>query len=116
MATPEEIQQFLQDFKIKLEIWGIVFRDDRNKNTQALLNLEITTTDRINILKGIEIKDYCEGPLEEKFMNGVAMWVFGKLVKGKEVYIKITLGMAGGQVICISFHIAEFVLKYPLKK
>ncbi len=43
------------------------------------------------------------------------MWVFGKDVKGKEVYIKITLGKPNSHTICISFHKAEFPMSYPLK-
>ena len=41
--------------------------------------------------------------------------VFGKDVKGREVFIKITLGYENGQTICISFHLAEYPLKYPFK-
>ena len=41
--------------------------------------------------------------------------VFGKDVKGREVYIKITLGYQNGQTICISFHIAEHPMQYPFK-
>ena len=43
------------------------------------------------------------------------MWIFGKDVKGKEIYIKITMGSFGNSVICISFHIAEYEMQYPLK-
>jgi len=43
------------------------------------------------------------------------MWVFGKMVRGTEVYIKITMGTFNNSVICISFHLAEHPLKYPLK-
>jgi hypothetical protein len=43
------------------------------------------------------------------------MWVFGKNVKGQEVYIKIMLGQPGRSTICISFHIAEHPLNYPFK-
>ena len=43
------------------------------------------------------------------------MWVFGKDVKGQEVYIKITLGLPNSSTICISFHIAEHPMTYPLK-
>ena len=42
------------------------------------------------------------------------MWVFGKDVKGQEVYIKITLGK-GASALCISFHIAEHPMNYPFK-
>lgn len=49
MATSGEVQTFLRDFKVKLGIWGVVFRDDRGKNAQALLNLEITPVFREKI-------------------------------------------------------------------
>jgi len=42
------------------------------------------------------------------------MWVFGKDVKNNEVYIKITLD-AGTNALCISFHIAEYKMKFPFK-
>lgn len=116
MVSAEEVQLFLQDFKVKLGIWGVVFRDDRGKNAQTLLDLEITPAYREEILKALDIIDYCEGPKTEHLNGGSAMWVFGKMVKEQEVYIKITLGIAGAQVLCISFHVAEHKMKYPLKK
>ncbi len=115
MATSEEVHSFLQDFKVKLGIWGVVFRDDRGKNAQALLNLEITPVFREKILKELQVGDYYEGPKKENLYGGADMWVFGKTIKGQEVYIKITLGFSGAQVICISFHVAEHPMDYPLK-
>ena len=48
-------------------------------------------------------------------MKVFGMWVFGKDVKEREIYIKIMLGCADSQTICISFHIAEYPLSYPFK-
>lgn len=115
MTDKDEVNKFLADFKAKLAIWQVVYRDDRNKNMQTLLTLELTPAQRTEILKKLTADDYSEGPLEEKLYQGADMWVFGKLVKQKEVYIKITLGAAGTSVICISFHIAEHKMNYPLK-
>ncbi len=98
-----------------MDIWGVVVRDDRGKNAQTLLYLEITKDFRKKVLKSLVVEDYSEGPLAEKLYGGADMWVFGKLVKGKEIYIKITMGIAGAQVICISFHIAEHLINYPYK-
>jgi len=47
--------------------------------------------------------------------NIAPMWVFGKTVKNKEIYIKISLGKENTNAICISFHIAEYDLTYPFK-
>jgi hypothetical protein len=115
MISKTNIKSFLEDFHIKMEIWGIVIRDDRGKNTQTLFDLEITKAYREKILKDLEIEDYVDGPKEELLNGGADMWVFGKIVKGKEIYIKITIGMADSKVICISFHIAEHPMTYIFK-
>lgn len=115
MANQDEIQAFLRDFHVKMNIWDVVVRDDRGKNAQTLLDLEITKDFRNKVLKSLVVEDYSEGPLPEKLYGGADMWVFGKQVKGKEIYIKITMGIAGAQVICISFHIAEHPISYPGK-
>lgn len=115
MATKDEVHYFLQEFKTKLSVWGIVFRDDRGKNAQTLLILEISPIYREQILKELTVLDYSQGPVSDTLNKATSMWIFGKLVKAKEVYIKITMGIAGKQVLCISFHIAEHDMTYPLK-
>jgi len=106
---------FLKDFKEKMRFWDVLFRDDRGKNAQALVDLELRPIDRKALLEALETKDYSEGPLEEKLYGGADMWVFGKTIKKKEVYIKITMGAMGSSVICISFHLAQHKMNYPLK-
>jgi len=98
-----------------MKFWDVFFRDDRSKNAQALLDLELRPIERKVILEALENKDYSEGPLEETLYGGSEMWVFGKTVRKKEVYIKITMGAMGSSIICISFHLAEQTIKYPLK-
>ncbi len=115
MRRESEVATFLNDFKEKMKFWDVLFRDDRGKNTQALVDLEIRPIERKAILNAIETRDYSEGPLEEKMYGGADMWVFGKIVKQKEVYIKITIGPMGSSVICISFHLAQHKMNYPLK-
>jgi len=115
VETISTIQTFLSDFKAKKSIWGVLYRDDRGKNSQTLADLELRPVDRDNILDSLIPQDYCQGPLEEKLFGGSEMWVFGKEVKKNELYIKITLGITGAGVICISFHVAEYPLIYPLK-
>lgn len=115
MITEKEIASFLKEFKEKMKIWEILFRDDRGKNAQALVDLELRPIDRKMTLERLVVQDYSEGPLEEKLYGGSDMWVFGKQIKTKEVYIKISLGAHGNSVICISFHIAEHTMNYPLK-
>lgn len=115
MSTKSEVASFLKDFKDKMKFWDVLFRDDRGKNAQALAELELRPIDRKLILERLETKDYSQGPIEEKLYGGADMWVFGKIVKKKEVYIKITMGAMSSSVICISFHLAQYKINYPLK-
>jgi len=115
MATKIEVDHFLKDFKDKMKIWDILFRDDRGKNAQTLVDLELRPIERVGILENLDFQDYSQGPLDDVIYGIANMWVFGKMVKKKEVYIKISLGRIGSNVLCISFHIAEHTMSYPLK-
>jgi hypothetical protein len=109
--------RFLRNFKDKLRVFDILFLDDRGKNTQTLAILEITPLARRKVLESLETEDYSEGPLGGAMYGGGAeMWVFGRMVKHREIYIKVTMGMAGAATICISFHVAEYPMKYPFKQ
>jgi len=115
MASRQEVAKYLKELKVKMRIFNILFLDDRGKNQQTLHDLEISPDKRKEIISHLMPEDYCEGPLEEKMRGILPMWVFGKEVKNKEVYIKISMGAENSSVICISFHIAEHCLNYPYK-
>ena len=80
-----------------------------------MLELDITQSQRELIVKSFLPQDYVQGPVIDELNKLKEIWVFGKDVKGREVYIKISLGYQNGRTICISFHIAEHPLKYPFK-
>lgn len=115
MVSIEEVKTFLEQFNVKAQIFGIRFRNDREKNKETLRLLEISPLQREVIVKNLQVQDYVEGPIIDVLNKEGEMWVFGKDVKEREVYIKITLGYENGQTICISFHIAEKPLVYPFK-
>ena len=113
MATKEQVEDFLKRLKEKIKVFDIIFRDDRGKNLQTLATLEITPIYRKQVVLSIEPEDYIEGPIVDTLNKMGEMWVFGKNVKGQEVYIKIMLGQPNSSTICISFHIAEHPLNHP---
>ena len=115
MITKEEVQKFLNQFHEKMKIFGILYRDDRGKNQKALEELEIMPLYRKVVIENLVAEDYVQGPVVDELNKRGEMWVFGKDIKEREVYIKIMLGGFGCQTICISFHIAERTLIYPFK-
>lgn len=110
------MQRFLNSFHEKMKVFGIVYRDDRGKNQRALEELEIIPSYRKIVIESLKVEDYVQGPVVDELNKLGEMWVFGKDVKNREVYIKIMLGGVNRQTICISFHIAEHPLMYPLKR
>ena len=115
MATKQEVEHFLSDFKVKLRSFRLAFWDGRGKNSQALLDLEISSIKRKEIIEKLTLENYSQGPIEDQIYGILPMWVFGKDVKGTEVYIKISMGKFNSETICISFHPSEYAMKYPFK-
>lgn len=116
MASKQEVETYLKELKVKMNIFGILFLDDRGKNQQTLHDLEISPAERKEIIGSLKVEDYSQGPLDDKMRGILPMWVLGKQVKKKEVYIKVSMGIENNRAICISFHIAERTMNYPFKK
>jgi len=57
MPTETEIARFLKNFKEKMKFWDVLFRDERGKNAQALVDLELRPVDRKAILEALEPSD-----------------------------------------------------------
>ena len=49
----ETVDKFLKEFKDKARVFGIIFRIDRKKNMQALLDLEISAIMREKIIMSL---------------------------------------------------------------
>ena len=115
-ASKQEVETYLKELKVKIKIFGMLFLDGRGKNQQTLHDLEISPAKRKEIIGSLKAEDYSQGPLDEKMHGILPMWVFGKQVKKKEVYIKVSMGIENNRAVCISFHIAEHPLNFPFKK
>jgi len=69
-----------------------------------------------NEILALSVMDYCSGPMKDPEMGG-DVWVFGRNIEGKEIYIKLKLiGDHRDQgVAVLSFHPAERTLAYYFK-
>ncbi len=111
--TIEQVRAFLNEFKIKAKAFGIIYRDDRDKNDiNSLLKLGINNIIREEIIFSLEDIDYSEGPIIDTLNKGADMWVFGKDYNDTDIYIKISVS---NRALCISFHEAEYPLNFPFK-
>ena len=116
MTKQIQVREFLSKFHEYMKIWDVIFLDERGKNFKSIAALEISPRQRLEVLAKLSVEDYSEGPLAELVHGWTDMWVFGKVVKSVEIYIKITLGLKEKpKCICISFHPAERPMSYPFK-
>lgn len=51
-----------------MKFWDVLFRDDRGKNAQALVDLELRPLERKSILEALATKDYSEGPTKRCYI------------------------------------------------
>ncbi len=89
----------------------------RRENIKALAALGLTKKNCKDEILSLSVSDYCKGPEPDKDKPG-NIWVFGKKIGGKEVYIKLKIAVVGKERVakCISFHIANFPLSFPLRE
>lgn len=117
LATIEEVNAFLKEFKDRAKLFGIVYVDSKPNNVDTLNELEITPKERDSYVLSLTTEDYSQGPDANDYPGQNDVWVFGKFIKRKELYIKIYINAFLNQPnVCISFHIAKHPMSYPLKK
>lgn len=57
MLTKREVQAFLDEFHTKMQVFGILYRDDRGKNQKTLEELEIVPAHRKVIIENLVVED-----------------------------------------------------------
>ncbi len=114
MTKEEEVSLFLAKYHALMKNYGICFYR-HPKNFLALLDSEMSSKGRESFIKGLTSSHYYRGPAEDKHHPGTYYWEFGIQIKGKEWYIKLSLGTRSGPVWCFSFHPAERKIYFPYK-
>ena len=122
-ATYDEVKVFLDEFKAKASVFGIVYNMDKEENLQTLLDLELFGSKRDSYILDLRPEDYYQGPDENDYDNKEGpVWMFGIAIKKKgkrgkvPIYIKIYITKTEGSPnYCISFHTAKFPMTFPYK-
>jgi hypothetical protein len=115
-ADYHQIAQFLTRFKKTAQL-RIDFIN-RPKNNSFLAAKGMTPEERKEIILGLEVQHYVDGPeVDEAHPKGPkSVWVFGYKAECGHIYIKVkhyTDNAGIGRAKCLSFHEAEFQLKFP---
>ena len=116
MVSVQDVRDFLLEFKQIATGGSGVDIVPRAETRPTLAQLGLTMADLEELLLGLSVADYCQGPLADRDRPG-EIWVFGLEIDGREVYIKLKVAHAEGRDIakCISFHFARYPLEYPYR-
>lgn len=80
----------------------------------TLMDLEYDASDIVKRLRELTIKNYSETLFDKEDDNPPLLFVFGKDIHLKQVYIKLKIkGEKNRKVLCLSFHYAERKMEFP---
>lgn len=82
----------------------------------TLVDLNYDTEDVVERLKELTISEYCETLFDRDDSHPPVLYVFGKQIDSKLVYIKLKIKESREKyVLCVSFHYAEYPMIFPYK-
>lgn len=111
---------FCEEFNIDNDLTIIKSKKKDGKEQYStpytLLDLDYDASDVVEHLKELTIREYSETLVDKDDFNPPLLYVFGKEISGKQVYIKLKIkGGNTRHVLCVSFHYAEVKMSLPYK-
>jgi hypothetical protein len=89
----------------------------REESIDTIARLGITIPQAKNEILELTYENYYRGPIQDTDSRKRGeYWEFGRLICGKEIFIKLKTVSEYGAAICFSFHIPEKQIKYPFKR
>lgn len=118
-AFLEELKELLgkEDFNIDSDLMLIKKkkRDDEEHSTPyTLLDLDYDAWDVVDRLKELTVAEYSETKIDTDDIDPPLLFVFGKEINGKLVYVKLKIKKDHRKrVLCVSFHYARESMVFP---
>jgi len=116
----EIVRNILIKIKSLVAIGNYIFLGNRKKNFETLVALGYLPSHVKQEILSLTPKEYSEGPLLDKDQTNYkdeSFWIFGKKIQNNLIYIKLKIRKTNEheETVCMSFHIAEYQMKFPLK-
>lgn len=87
--------------------------DQKFSTPYTLLDLDYDIEDVVNRLKELKVEEYSETKIDKDDVNPPMLFVFGKDINGKLIYVKLKIRDQQKQVLCVSFHYAKDKMEFP---
>lgn len=106
-----------EDFDIDTDITLIRTKkkkEEKYSTAYTLLDLDYDISDVADRLKELTIREYSETLVDKDDLNPPLLFVFGKHINNKQVYVKLKLkGNQSKHILCVSFHFAKRKMSFP---
>ena len=126
-SDKKDIKQFINElntiltsvnFDIENDLQFVISKktdEQEQYSTPFTMNdLEYDILDVVEQLKKLTIAEYSHTLIDKKDNNPPLLYVFGKNINGKQVYIKLKIkGKQNKRVLCLSFHYASRKMEFP---
>ncbi|MBR6365251.1 MAG: hypothetical protein IKS10_04015 [Lachnospiraceae bacterium] len=115
----EELKELLEkdDFDIDRDVTFVRKRkpgDVEHSTPYTLLDLNYDTWDVVDRLNELTVEEYSETKIDKDDVNPPLLFVFGKTINRKVVYIKLKIkGDQKKRILCVSFHYARDPMEFP---
>jgi len=121
VAFLEELKAFLKGNNFDIDHDLILIKkkkiDDEEYSTPyALLDLDYDSEDVVNRLKELTVAEYSETKIDKDDFNPPLLFVFGKDINRRLVYMKLKIKKKENlrkHILCVSFHYAKEKMKFP---
>ena len=114
----KNLNTILDDKNFNIDKNFIIIKSKKEKEQfstpYTLADLEYDATDIVQRLKELTIQEYSETLFDRDDDKPPLLFVFGKNIHSRQVYIKLKIkGTENKYILCLSFHYAEKKMTFP---
>ena len=125
LSDKKDVKKFLDDLKAIINNVSFDSNDDliiiksskdevQYSTRYTLFDLDYDTGDVVDRLKELTVSDYSETLIDKDDDKPPLLFVFGKDINNRQVYIKLKIkGENNRRILCLSFHYAKHKMKFP---
>ena len=117
----EELKEIIESVDFDIDDDFLIIKSNKDdmaySTSYTMTDLDYDSSDIIERLKELTVSEYSETLIDKDDDKPPLLFVFGKYINGKLVYIKLKIkGKTEKRVLCLSFHYAKHDMKFPYKE
>ncbi len=115
----DDVKKFLQEENFNIDTDFILISktkpyDIEHSTPYTLLELGYNREEVVDVIRELTIAEYSETKIDIDDINEPYLYVFGKYINRKLVYIKFKVKEeARRHIVCVSFHFANMKMSFP---